>query len=212
MEEVMSDPSPVPPALGHNPAEEPRPASNVPPADAGHIPMTEEMVSAKWRLPPILPVLVAAVAVALVVGIFVLVMGRSPGTGQILNVTGVEQVTKDSMLVAVNVAVKNVSKEPVAIKSIHVEMTPAAGAPDQSVLRDEAAPAVDYDRYFQAYPALAQNKMEPLRPETRLQPGETQQGMVIVGFPVNQEAFDKRKSLHMLITFYDHSVPVKIQQ
>src|SRR5579859_259882 len=208
----MPESSPVPPALGHTPAEEPRPASDSPPVNAGHMPMTEEMDSAKWRLPPILPVTVAAVAVALVLGIFILVMGRPSGTGKILNVTGVEQVTKDSMLVAVNVAVKNVSKEPVTIKSIYVEMTPAAGAPDQSILRDEAASAVDYDRYFQAYPALAQNKMDPLRPDTKLQPGETQQGMVIVGFPVNQEAFDKRKSLQALITFYDHSVPVKIQQ
>lgn len=207
----MPDPSPVPPALGHNPVEEPKPASDPTPVDAGHMPMTEEMDSAKWRLPPILPVAVAAVAVALIVGIFILVMGRPSGSGQILNITGVEQVTKDSMLVAVNVAVKNVSKEPVIIKSIYVEMTPAAGAPDQSILRDEAASAVDYDRYFQAYPALAQNKIDPLRPDTKLQRGETQQGMVIVGFPVNQDAFDKRKSLQVLITFYDHSVPVKIQ-
>jgi hypothetical protein len=208
----MPEPSPVPSAPGGNPVEEPRPASDSPPVDAGHMPMTEEMDSAKWRLPPILPVLAAAAVVALVVGIFSFVMGRPSGSGQILNVTGVEQVTKDSMLVAVNVAVKNVSKEPVTIKSIHVEITPAAGAPDQSVLSDEAASAVDYDRYFQAYPALAQNKIDPLRPDTKLLPGETQQGMVIVGFPVNQEAFDKRKSLRVLVTLYDHSVPVKIQQ
>lgn len=205
----MPDPSPAP---APNPAEQPKPASDSTPVDAGHMPMTEEMDSAKWRLPPILPVLVAAVAVALIVGLFTLVMGRPAGAGKILNLTTAEQVTKDSVLVAVNVAVKNVSKEPVTIKTIQVEMTPAAGAKDQSVLRDEAASALDYNRYFQAYPALAQNQMEPLRVETKLQPGETQQGMVIVGFPVNQEDFDKRKSLTVLINLYDHSVPIKIQQ
>ena len=59
---------------------------------------------------------------------------------------------------------------------------------------------------------LAQNKIDPLRPETRLLPGETQRGRVIVNFPVNQQAFDQRKSLKVVINLYDHSVPVKIQQ
>ncbi len=71
---------------------------------------------------------------------------------------------------------------------------------------------MDYDRYFQAYPALAQNKIEPLRRETKIQPGQTIQGMVIVGFPVNQQTFDQRKSLKVLVTFYDHATPLKMQQ
>lgn len=195
-----------------NPVSQPKPASEQTAPDAGHMPMTEEMDSAKWRLPPILPVLVAAAAIVIVLGIFAFVTSRPLAVGKILSITSVEQVSKDSVLVAINAEVKNVSKKPVFIKEIEAELAPAANAQDQSILRDEAAPATDYDRYFQAYPALAQNKIEPLRRETKLQPGETAQGMIIVGFPVNQQAFDQRKSLNLLITLYDHSVPVKIKQ
>ena len=208
----MPDPSPAPDTT---PASEPGESSPVPdstPVDIGYRPMTEEMDSAKWRLPPALPVIVAALVVAIVVGIFTLVWGRPLATGQILNVTSAEQATKASVLVAIRVSVKNVSRNDVFIRNIQAEMTPAADAKDQSVLQDEAASAVDYYRYFQAYPALAQNDMEPLRPETKLRPGETQEGMVIVEFPVNQEDFNKRKSLKVLITLYDHSAPIKIQQ
>ncbi len=210
MPEPSSTPDPQPP-------QEPKTASGSMPMDAGHMPITEEMDSAKWRLPPLLPVVAAGGAIVLVLGIFVLVFSRPPATGQLLNVTSAEQVTKDSVMVAMNVSVKNVSKEAIIIKNIHAEMAPGANPQnsqnkDQSLLKDDAASAVDYDRYFQAYPALAQNKIEPLRPETTLQPGETQQGMVIVAFPLNQEAFDKRQSLKVVIDFYNHSVPAKIQQ
>ena len=205
----MPDPSP---ASDPNPASEPQPAAQSVPTDAGHMPMTEEMDSAKWRLPPLAPVLVAAAIVAIVVALFTFVLGRPLAVGKILDVTTAEQMTKDSVLVAINIEVTNVSRQPVIIKDIHVEMAPAANAQEQSVLQDEAASALDHDRYFQAYPALAQNKIDPLRPETRLQPGETQRGRVIVNFPVNQQAFDQRKSLKVVINLYDHSVPVKIQQ
>jgi hypothetical protein len=209
----MPDPSL---ASGSNPAESnPAPENPQPPSstapDAGHVPMTEEMDSAKWRLPPALPVLLAAVALAIVIAIFTFATSRPVAVGKILSITSAEQLSKDSTLVAINAEVKNTSKEPVTIHEIHVELTPPASAADQSVLRDEAASAVDYERYFQAYPALAQNKMEPLRRETKIQPGETVQGTLIVGFPVNQQSFDDRKSLQLLITLYDHSVPVKIQ-
>jgi hypothetical protein len=166
----------------------------------------------------LLPVVISGLALVLIVAVFAWFFSRPLATGQILTVTSAEQVTKDAVLVGLNVAVKNVSKGPLYIKRIHAEMTPGANqqngagkTQDQSVMNDDAASASDFDRYFQAYPTLAQNKMEPLRPETKLQPGENQQGMVIVSFPVNQQAFNQRQSLRVVIDFYDHSVPAKIQ-
>jgi hypothetical protein len=200
------------PASEPNPVSEPKPASPSPAQDAGHMPMTEEMDSAKWRLPPALPVLGSALVLAVVVVTLVFVLSRPVAVGKVLSVTSVEQLSKASILVAVNAEVSNVSKEPLTIQQIHVQLTPPANAADQSILQDEAAPAVDYDRYFQAYPALAQNQMEPLRRETKILPGQTVQGMVIVGFPVNQQTFDQRKSLRVMIALYDHATPVKIQQ
>jgi hypothetical protein len=172
--------------------------------------MTEELDSAKWRLPPVVPVLLSGLVMAIVIAILVFALSRPLAAGKVLNITTAEQLSKDSVLVALNAEVKNVSKDPLTIHEIHVELTPG-GEGNPAALMDEAAPAVDYDRYFQAYPGLAENKIEPLRRETKLQPGETVQGMVIVGFSVNQQTFDQRKSLKLLITFYDHSTPVKIQ-
>ena len=211
----MPEPSSAPET---QPIQEPKPPPSAVPVDAGHMPLTEEMDSAKWRLPPFLPVVISGLVLALIVGAFAWFLSRPLATGQILNVTSAEQVTKDSVLVGMNVSVKNVSKGPLYIKRIHAEMTPAANlqngagkSQDESVMQDDAASAVDFDRYFQAYPTLAQNKMEPLRPETELQPGESQEGMVIVSFPVNQQSFSQRQSLRVVIDFYDHSVPAKIQ-
>jgi hypothetical protein len=176
------------------------------------MPMTEEMDSAKWRLPPALPVLGSGLVLAVVVVTLVFVLSRPVAVGKVLSVTSAEQLSKASILLAINAEVRNVSKEPLTIQQIHVEVTPPSNAADQSILQDEAAPAVDYDRYFQAYPTLAQNQMEPLRRETKILPGQTVQGMVIVGFPINQQTFDQRKSLRVMVALYDHATPVKIQQ
>src|SRR3954453_2579548 len=48
------------------PIPPPTPKAKKPEApDAGHVPMTEEMDSAKWSLPPIVPVLIALALVAI---------------------------------------------------------------------------------------------------------------------------------------------------
>src|SRR5437868_12636519 len=69
---MPDDTKPTPPPPGNPPnanaSAKPRPANQ---PDAGHIPITEEMDSAKWTLPPIVPLLVAAVLVAIVVSVVV---------------------------------------------------------------------------------------------------------------------------------------------
>src|SRR4029077_19344863 len=65
------------------PTPPPANAPKTPPAsasqgDAGHIPITEELDSAKWTLPPIAPLLVAAVLVGLVVTLIVLSNRSTP--------------------------------------------------------------------------------------------------------------------------------------
>src|SRR5258708_28197723 len=57
-------PTPAPP-----PQSGQRPVPSAPQPNAGHTPITEEMDSAKWTLPPIMPVLMAAVAIAIVVAL-----------------------------------------------------------------------------------------------------------------------------------------------
>ena len=55
-----------PPSSKPNSAGAPQPAGR---PDAGHIPMTEEMDSARWTMPPILPLLAGLVLVAIAVAV-----------------------------------------------------------------------------------------------------------------------------------------------
>jgi hypothetical protein len=68
---------------------------------------------------------------------------------------------------------------------------------------DEAANAVDFDRYFQAFPTLKAHVDQPLRVETRVPAGLQTQGSLIVSFPVSVDEFNARKSLTVTIDPYD---------
>src|SRR5947209_19121880 len=78
----------------------PPPPSPKPEApDAGHVPMTEEMDSAKWSLPPIVPVLIALALVAIAVAIYTVHGTRfvPRPNGKVVGVTVAEQKTDSAM-------------------------------------------------------------------------------------------------------------------
>src|SRR3954469_22337570 len=94
------------------------------PPDAGHIPMTEEMDSAKWSLPPVVPVLIALAIVAIVIAIYTVhgVKFVPRPNGRIIGVTVAEQRSESQIapaesrvLVAVQVSVNNPSEKPVYV-------------------------------------------------------------------------------------------------
>src|SRR3954471_24083830 len=82
------------------PLPPPTPKAKKPEApDAGHVPMTEEMDSAKWSLPPVVPVVVALAVVAIAVAIYA-VHGTKfvpRPNGKVVGVTVAEQKTDSSM-------------------------------------------------------------------------------------------------------------------
>lgn len=179
----------------------PAPKTPAPASDAGHIPMTEEMDSAKWTLPPVVPILIAVVAVAVVIAIVAFSNRPKPySTGNISKVLAVENA--DNVLVAVHVNVNNAkSDDYLWIKDISCELQTADG----NKYTDIAAPAVDLDRYLEAAPPLAEGKIPPLRAETKIPAQKSQAGMLIFAFPVTKAVFDARKSLTVHINFHDHS-------
>jgi hypothetical protein len=71
-----------------------------------------------------------------------------------------------------------------------------------------AASAIDYDRYFQAFPSLKEHALAAIPPETKIPIGGQTQGTVVVSFPVTQDGFDKRKSLSVAIQPYDQPLPI----
>src|SRR5207344_840591 len=93
---------------------------------AGHIPITEEMDSAKWTLPPIVPLLVAGVIVAVVVAVVVLSNRTKPSAAMaITKVVSADQ--QGNTMVAIQVKVDNQIAKPLWIKNISAEVETADG-------------------------------------------------------------------------------------
>jgi hypothetical protein len=166
--------------------------------DRAHVPMAEEFDKAKWTLPPWQPVAVALAIVAVVVGILSFVTKVKPqGKASIDNIN-VVQVQADSVLVAVNATLQNTGAKPLWIHDIKAQIKT-----DKGEFTDEAAPAVDAERYYQAFPDLKQNTLPALLPEAKIASGAQQQGTMVFSFPVDKDTFDKRKSLTLTIQPYD---------
>jgi hypothetical protein len=191
--------NPAPTQTPQNPAPSGR-KSSLSITDAGHVPMTEELDSAKWTLPPIVPVLIALVAVGVVIAIVAFTNRPTPhAAGNLTKVIAADN--QGNVLVAAHLNINNNKDDYLWIKSISGELQAADG----KKFTDDAAPAVDIDRYLQAAPELGQDKIAPLRTEIKIPAHKSQAGMVIFAFPIDKAAFDGRKSFDVRLDFYDHS-------
>jgi hypothetical protein len=166
--------------------------------------MTEELDKPKWTLPPVVPVLIALAAVAVVLAIFVVGTSSPKASGKILAVYAADVPDANRTMVTVQLSVQNLDKAPMWIKSIRVQLKPAGQKPGDAALEDTAASASDMNRYLQAFPDLAAHKADPFPIDKKFQPGSSIEGMILVAFPVAKDAFDKRESLKVMVQPYDH--------
>lgn len=175
--------------------------------DAGHVPITEEMDSAKWRLPPVVPILIALAVVAIVVGIFVYgTRYKAPSSGEVQQVYAVEVPNQGTVLVAVQVTVRNdANSKGLWIKGATAQLT----GPDGKTYDDRSASSMDVQRYFQAFPDMQQHSTQPLALHTKIPEGGQQQGTVIFGFPLDKNTFDQAKGFKVNIEF-DDDYPLKL--
>ncbi len=165
----------------------------------------DEFGTAKRNLPPAGIVLICIAAVAVVVGIFAFTEWPKPqGAGSIDFVSAAEVPGQNMILVAITLTLHNTANKPLWIHTLKAQLTTA----DDKAFDDDAASAVDFDRYYQAFPALKESSEPPLSPETKLLAGAAQRGTIIVGFKVTRDAFDRRKSLIVTIQPYDQVLPV----
>jgi hypothetical protein len=172
--------------------------------DAGHVPITEELDSAKRTLPPAAPVAIALVVVAIVVAILAYTERAKPvAQGGIDAAYFSQPANMPSAMILLEVTLRNVSDKTLYIKSISANLK--AGQGDQS---DDAASASDFDRYLSAYPDLRQHKGAPLTVEMKIQPGAEQRGTVLVSFPVTKQQFDARQDLSVTVEPYDQKAIV----
>ena len=159
----------------------------------------DELDSPSRSMPPIVPILIAALVVAAIV-FFVVRANRpvTPATGSITKTFYVEQTTKDRVLVGVEVHIKNGSEKPIYVRDVVVKVTLPSGE-----LTDTPASAGDVPRYYQAYPTLKQSNAQWMGDNTKVMPGGERDGLFIVGYAVNADTWNQRKSLEVSINLYD---------
>jgi len=195
----MSDPTPAFPAPAPETPSTPEPQTAF---DIG-----EEYGTARKNLPPAgIVAICLAVVVAIAAGYAMTHRAHAQSSGSIDDVVVVPMQGQDMVMVAINVSLQNNEDKPSWIHAIQ-----AAADVGGKTLTDEAAPAVDAQRYFQAFPDLKQHALNILTTETRLNPGSKVAGTVVVSFPVTGDAFAARKSLTVTITPYDE-LPVVISK
>jgi hypothetical protein len=161
--------------------------------------ISEEYGTARKSLPPAGIVVICVAVVAVIAAVYALShRAHAISTGSIDDIVTVPMPGQDMVMVAVNVSLQNNEDKPIWIKSI--QATADAGGSKQT---DDAAPAVDVQRYFQAFPDLKQHALELMTAETRISPRSKLTGTIVVSFPVKADAFAARKSLTVTITPYD---------
>jgi hypothetical protein len=166
--------------------------------------IADEFGTAKRNLPPAKIVLLAIAAVLLVVGIAsFLHRARPQASGSLDNVAAAEISGQSATLVALTFTLRNTADKILYVHNIQGKLNTASGD-----FNSEAVSAVDFDRYFQAFPALKNGAQPALSPEAKLQPGEALTRTVIMAFPVSLDAFNQRRSVSVIVEPYDQPLPV----
>jgi hypothetical protein len=198
-ENPQAPPSPTPPP----------PSTSSEGSGGPTIHISDEFGTAERNLPPAQIVLIVLGALAVISAIFAFTQRAKPqGSGSLDAVSVAEMPGQKSVMVAATVTLVNSGKKPLWIHTISGTLTKS----DDNELKDGAASAVDFERYFQALPALREHATEALVPETKLMPGDQKKGTVIFSFPVSKEEFASNKHFKVVIQPYDQPVPVELGQ
>jgi hypothetical protein len=183
------------------------PAKAAPAAQRGPtIHIADEFGTAKRNLPP-LKVLVLTTAVILaIVGIYSFLHRAKPqGGGSLDNVTAVDLPNQNAVLTALTFTLRNAGEKALWIHDIQGKVVTSTGE-----LSGEAVSAVDFARYYQAFPPLKADTQPVLAPEDKLQPGQEIKRTVIVSFPLALADFKDRRSVSVVIQPYDQPVPITL--
>ncbi len=190
------------------PDQTPKPAP-VPPAPPGFqrgptIRIGDEFGTAKRNLPPVKMLMIAMAGVLVVVAIASFLQRAKPQAAGSLNlVTAVGIPGQNAVLAAFTFTLQNPGQKSLWVKSVKGKLVTASG--EQS---SDAVSAIDFERYYQAFPSLKANTQPALSPEDKIAPGQEFKRTVIISFPVTLDAFNQRRSVSVVIQPYDQPVPV----
>jgi len=202
MPDVPVPPPPSPTVPGPDtsaPVDSAPVAASIPSDSANDFNIGEEYGTARKNLPPAGILAICVAVVVIIAGIYAAMHRAHPlSSGTVDDVVAVPVAGQEMVMVAVNVSLQNNESNPTVIRAIQV-----SADVNGKTLTDDASPAVDAQRYFQAMPELKQHALQLLSTETRIQPGGKTSGTIVVSFPVTAEAFAGRKSLTVTIAPYD---------
>ena len=168
----------------------------------------EEFGTAKKNLPSGKILVIAIVVLGIVVAFISFLRRAKPqASGSLDNVVAVEIPGQSSTMVALTFTLRNTSDK---ILYVHT-LQGSVKAPSGDAMGD-AVSAVDFDRYFQAFPALKSGAQPALSPETKIQPGEATNRTIIVVFPMTLDTFNRRQVLAAVIWPYDQTVPIVLSK
>jgi hypothetical protein len=108
-------------------------------------------------------------------------------------------------MVALTLTLHNTSDKALYVRSL--QGTVKTGSGDTTA---DAVSAVDFDRYYQAFPSLKNGAQPALAPELRVEVGQSITRTIIVAFPITLEAFNQRKAVSAVIWPYNETVPVTL--
>ncbi|HUO24657.1 MAG TPA: hypothetical protein VMU61_03260 [Candidatus Aquilonibacter sp.] len=204
MPEPDLNPTPVSQTAPVSPA-----APAKPPAQSGPtIRIGEEFGTAKKNLPPAKIVAITIAAVVVIVAFYAFFDRAKPqGGGSLDSVVAVQIPGQNAVLAALTLTLRNGAGKPLWVHDIKARMKTGTGE-----LTADAVSAVDFERYFEAFPALKANAQPALSPEDKLQPGQQVQRSIMVSFPVTLDQFNQRQSLSVAIQPYDQPVPIVLSK
>jgi hypothetical protein len=202
----MSDP--IPPSAP-DPLTPAVPVAEAPATQSGPtINIADEFGTAKRNLPPIKILLIVTAAILIIVGIASFFQRAKPqGAGSLDTVTAVDLPGQNSVLVAFTFTLHNSGEKSLWVHNIEGKLITSSGEST-----GDAVSAMDFDRYYQAFPALKENSQAALSPEDKLQPGQEIKRTVMVSFPVTLEVFNQRRSVSVVVQPYDQPVPVVLSK
>jgi hypothetical protein len=210
----MADDNPVPPSpAAPEPPEAAATSAPQPAAPAGPtINIGEEFGTAKRNLPPPKVLGVGLALILVISAIIIFTQSRPSSSGSIDDVNAVDIPNQNSVLATVNVTLQNNGKKAIWIHTMNASLeTSTPDSIGKTQFTDEAGSPADFERYFQAFPALKEHAIAPLQVETKIQPGEKASGTIMVSFPVTKDMFDKRKSIAVTIRPYDQ-IPLTLKK
>jgi hypothetical protein len=198
----MPDPTPTSPAQPS--ANQPKPAAPAGPT----INIGEEYGTAKKNLPPAKIVLICVGAVAVVILLVSFLKRAQPqGKGSLDNVEAAEVTGQGTTMVALTFTLRNTSEKVLYVHSLQGRIKTDKG--EQTA---DAVSAIDFDRYYQAFPSLKIGAQPAISPEAKVPPGQSLTGTIIVNFPVTLDVFNQRQSTSVLVWPYDQQLPVVLTQ